>query len=285
MRAWPVLLTTALFVLGCMGEKPPEVDPYEEAAAKKCPAVHLDRMNIAWVHGSGQPTRRMEIVREGEAWSLHQVEIAARPIGYKGEKREKDVRFIEIPSAEKQAFIARGEATLNVAYVAPNFRNCALDVFVGTVDAKGKETLPPRPEEYLPMPSAGVVFSFQPWTDAVFLGDAAMKRATAEKELAERDAPRADVQFGEAVPVAAWTQVEADGDAACTYDMDLYFDGQRVEEKVPAAAPEGGWRAWRHLWNAPYSGNHSFEIYRFRTCADGARTLIGVAGTEAILMG
>ncbi len=285
MRSWPVIGVTALFVLACTGEAPPVVDPYEEAASKKCPAVHLDRMNVAWIHTSGQPTRRFEITREGDVWAMNQLEIAARPIAYRGELREKDVRFVEQPSAEKKAFLDRGEATLNVAYVSPNFRNCALDVFVGTLDNKGKEALPPKPEEYLPMPPSEVVFSYQPWTEHVFLGEAAKKRAVAEKELAERDAPRGDVEFGEAVPVAAWSKAAADGDAACSYDMDLFFDGQRVMEKVPAGAVEGEWRPWRHLWNAPYSGNHSFEIYRFRTCADGKRTPLGVAGIEAIMMG
>ena len=33
----------------------------------------------------------------------------------------------------------------------------------------------------------------------------------------------------------------------------------------------------------PYTGNHNLELYRYRTCADGKRELIGIAGVSAIL--
>ena len=67
--------------------------------------------------------------------------------------------------------------------------------------------------------------------------------------------------------------------------MDLYFDDLFVDELSPMPAGEvvDGQRQWFHTWEAPYTGNHHFEMYRYRTCAGGARELIAVAGLDAIL--
>ena len=42
-------------------------------------------------------------------------------------------------------------------------------------------------------------------------------------------------------------------------------------------------RHWTHTFEAPYTGNHRFELHRYRACDGGARELIGVAGTDAAM--
>ena len=51
-----------------------------------------------------------------------------------------------------------------------------------------------------------------------------------------------------------------------------------------AAGVEGGFRHWYVAdWYAPYSGNHHFQVYRYRTCPGEERTLLGVDCLEAAL--
>ena len=106
----------------------------------------------------------------------------------------------------------------------------------------------------------------------------------ADKEVEELGDAKGDTSMG-TVPVGMWSDVAADGDEACTYDMDLYFDGQAVAElqKIAAGEAKDGLRHWYHAWDAQFTGNHHFEMYRYRTCADAKRERIGIAGIEAIL--
>jgi len=86
------------------------------------------------------------------------------------------------------------------------------------------------------------------------------------------------------VPVGMWSKAAEDGPESCSYDMDLYFDDQLVEERrrVPAGDVRNGFRHWYVDWDANWSFNHTFEIHRFRSCG-GTRELIAVAGIEAVL--
>jgi hypothetical protein len=45
----------------------------------------------------------------------------------------------------------------------------------------------------------------------------------------------------------------------------------------------GETRHWTHTFEAPYSGNHRFELHRFRQCDGGTRERIAVAGTDAAM--
>ena len=88
-------------------------------------------------------------------------------------------------------------------------------------------------------------------------------------------------ELGEAIPVGLWTDGAADD---CTYSMDPFFDDQPVEGKqdVAVSTVKSGRRQWYAEWFAPYSGNHIFEMYRYKTCG-GTKDLIAVAAIEAIL--
>jgi hypothetical protein len=86
------------------------------------------------------------------------------------------------------------------------------------------------------------------------------------------------------VPVGAYSQAAVDGDPACTYDMDLWFDDQPSREHVAAGGVKDGIRSWNVDWDAPYSGNHYFEIHRYATCGGGERKLLGIAAVSAVLM-
>ena len=66
---------------------------------------------------------------------------------------------------------------------------------------------------------------------------------------------------------------------------DRYFDDRPLEggQAIAAGAVKDGRRHWRHDFYAPYSGNHNFEMYRYRACDGAPRELIAVAGIEGIL--
>ncbi|TNE92559.1 MAG: hypothetical protein EP330_01040 [Deltaproteobacteria bacterium] len=278
-----VLLVALL--AGCGGsEAPSGPSTMEEAAAAKCPAVHLDRMNVDWILATGDPKTRLRIEKEGDAYTAYWVGGYFHHMALKGERREKDVRFEEIPSGNRKKGVEAGTTPKTVLYVEPSFKDCALQVYKAQI-AGGKENAEPRPTEYLPFPDQGVTFSYYPATDVLFAGEAAKSKKAADKELEELGMAKADVPSGK-VPVAVWSDATADGDPSCTYDMDLYFDDQLVPElsKLPAGEAKDGVRHWFHEWEAPFGGNHHFQMYRYRTCGDGARERIGIGALEAILM-
>ena len=86
------------------------------------------------------------------------------------------------------------------------------------------------------------------------------------------------------IPVGTWSEVAKDGDQSCSFEMDLYFDGRLIDggTGIAAGPVDGEYRHWTYTWEAPYSGNHNFELYRYRKCGD-ERTLLGIAGNLASL--
>ena len=86
------------------------------------------------------------------------------------------------------------------------------------------------------------------------------------------------------IQAGAWSKISEDGDESCDFEMDLYFDGQLIEngKGVSGTKVEGEFRHWSYTWEAPYSGNHNFEMYRYRKCGED-RTLLGIAGNIATL--
>jgi hypothetical protein len=202
-----------------------------------------------------------------------------------GEKRENDVKFTEIADEATKKRLKKGQDTLVRLYVEPSLKQCALKVFGGRTDGKDAEEVSPKPFEMVAFPPQdGVAFTYRLADRTLFLGKAATDRAVADKQRAGEGA-QPQFEYGD-VPVGVFTKATEDGGEDCTYDMDLYFDDRNVPALagLPAGAVKGDWRHWYHLWKAPYSGNHHFEMYRYRTCSGGERTLIDVAGIEAVLL-
>ena len=290
------VLLTAL--LGAACEKPPP-EPVRE---DPCPEVALDRLAGDWlrVEGSkGDHRTRFRIRGEPGAYDMVLIPGTFSKIEMAGKAIEGGWEFDQELTGRWLEQFRAGERLRYRARVKPHKETCSLRVVIGQVqvDAQGQEKEQARVknyEEFLPMP-ADKEFTFEPATGQLFLGEAAKSRRAADAQLASFDGqPKPDHELGEAIPVGVFTRAEADGPEGCTYDMDLYFDdrpytGRRdspseaAGKAVPAGEVEGGWRPWYvPAWFAPFSGNHSFEIYRYRTCG-GARERIEVHALEAIL--
>jgi hypothetical protein len=273
------------FLLGCSDEEPPATP----AAEDKCPNVSMDGLFGQWIMvdgDRGDHTHRFEVNQDGPALWLIDGGFTRRTLI--GKKRQKDYVFTEVPEGRRKAAVEAGDEGLVRLYVEPWKQKCSLRVTTVEVRNKeGKESEKPAPgfKEYLPFPD-NVAFNFRPCDGPLFLGKAAQDRATADKQLATNGGPDPAHALGESIPVGAWSVAAQDGDAACTYDMDLFFDDRPVKDKqaVPAGAVEGEHRPWRvDAWSAPYSGNHHFEVWRYKTCAGGERTLIDSRCLEAVL--
>jgi hypothetical protein len=267
----------------------------EEApkAEDKCPKVGMDTLPGDWIRVEGSKadkTWRFRFLDDGGKPTLWLTNGGFAKKRLIGEKRTNDWKFTEV--AADPAAVAAGTKELVRFYVEPMKKTCSLRISQGSVvqvDGKEKETIAPGFQDYLPVPE-GAEFSYQPCDGTLFLNKAATDKAEADKELAAGGAVFQS-SLGDALTVGAWSDVAADGDVACKYDMDLYFDDARSQDKdkkvrgaAPAGEPTNGFRPWTVTdWYAPWSGNHHFQMYRYRTCADGARTLIGVSCLEAIL--
>ncbi|MFT4622025.1 MAG: hypothetical protein ACI8PZ_000677 [Myxococcota bacterium] len=286
-----VVVFGALFLVGCSGGLPGSAPEPEPDIPEKCRNIHVDRLAGSWISLAGnRPDHktRMRVLDTStvggdyEAWYVGGFWSKIR---MKGEKREADVKFTEVPTPDRAARVAKGEAELVRLYVKPRLAKCALEVFIGKVDGADKETIPPRGTEFLTFPpTPGVEFSYRPPDRELFLGDAAKDRAVATAQVEEIGHAKPDHEMG-TVPVGLWATAEADGPADCTYTMDLFFDHQRVDGGTALAAGDviDGYRPWLHEWEAPYSGNHQFEMHRYRQCGGGERELIDVAAIEAVL--
>lgn len=287
------LISTLLTVLlvGCGAG----TESSEESASdvpEKCRNVHVDKLAADWLAVRGNvadPKTRIRIEKGGADGTDYRGMYVGgffTKVEMKGEKRDDDVRFTEIPTAKKAARVKAGEAQLTRIYAKPRLSKCAIEVFAGKVDAAGKETIPPKGVEFVLFPSQdGVTFTYEPAQRTLFLADAAKDKTVADKQVQEAGGASPEAEFPN-VPVGMWSNVEEDGDPACTYDMDLYFDDRNVPELTAVSAGEvkDGFRHWFQEWEAPYSGNHHFEMYRYRTCEGEARELIDIAAIEAVLM-
>jgi hypothetical protein len=247
--------------------------------------VHLDHLDTDWVSVQGSvanPKVRLRVTKTAESsYEAFWVDGSFTRRKLAGKKRERDVKLVEVPTPEKQA---SGDASLVSVSLRPRPQSCSVRATIGRTE-EGVDVMAPTAIELVPFPQVdGVTFSYAPADEPLFLGEAARSRAARDRELAA-GGPRSDAPLG-TVPVGTWSPVEADGDPSCTYDMDLYFDDQLVTALSPMPAGEvaGGFRHWFHAWEAPFSGNHHFEMFRYRTCAGGAREPIAIAGIDAILM-
>lgn len=279
----------SLLSWGCgPGEPPPK--SLEELAAEKCPRVSHDaaKMTGDWILAAGNPKTRMRLLRDGDrtlmwyvdpSFSNHKLELV-------GTARDKDWRFDEVPVGRRKITVDAGGEPLKRVYLQPRLKSCAMEVFTGTVDDKGREVLPPRPKEFLQWPEGqNVVFSFAPHRELLFVGEAAADKAKADAQIAATGSPAFEAAMGK-VPVGFWSDAAADGDAACTFTFDAYFDDMPVEGagEQPAGEVVDGKRHWTYTFDAQFSGNHGFELHRYRACAGGPRELIAVSGADVALL-
>jgi hypothetical protein len=240
-----------------------------------------------WLLANGNPKTRMRWTsRDGKtylwyidpAFSNHKLEL-------EGVKRDKDWQFDEVPRGTRIKLIETGGEAKKRLYIQPRMTSCAVEVYAGTVDPSGKETMPPKPKEFLQWPDGSPQqFSFAPHDQTLFLGEAATDKTKADKQVEANGAPGIEAEMGSVV-VGVWTSVSSDGDTACDYTYDAYFDDLLVEGATaqPAGEVKDDTRHWTHTFEAPYSGNHRFELHRFRQCAGGERERIAVAGTDAAM--
>ncbi len=260
-----------------------------KAIEKGCPTWSTLEGDYLLIHGSAPDHKqRFQIFKDGDGFGMYYVDGGFTRRTMKGERRENDIRFTEIPDERKKQSFEAGQEPLRRVYVEPRLEKCALRVSrlnVQKADGKEAEVGSPVPVEFVRFPKQQPISS-QPCTEPLFLYEGASAWAKAKAQL-DAGGPRIDHPLGEAIPVAAFSTAGADGPDNCTYDMDLWFDDLPLPEggkALPAGAVKDGMRAWSvPAWKAPYSGNHHFEIHRYRTCDGGARERIGIACLEAVL--
>lgn len=262
----------------------------EQAIAKGCPTMSTVAGDYLLVMGNTPDHKnRFRIMEDGDGtYTMWYIDGGFARRVMDGVKREQDIQFTEIPDARKKAAYDQGAEPLKRVYVEPRIEKCALRVNRLNVENKGGkevETGSPLMVEFVRFPKTQEV-AWQPCDGHVFLYDAAQSWPKAKAQLDDGGYPKVDHALGEAIPVAAWTDAAADGADTCTFDMDLFFDDLPVVEggkAVPAGAVQDGKRQWLvPAWKAPYSGNHHFELHRYKTCG-GARELVGVSCLEAVL--
>jgi hypothetical protein len=273
-------------LVACGGEEGAQT--LEEQAAAKCPKVHLDKMAGDWLQvtsGTMEPGTRARFTPTGQAYEMLLVNGGFTKHRLQGTRQKKDIKFLEVPGPEKQKRFDDGHTDLKVVYVKPDVRTCTLKFETGYVNKDGKETIKPgSAKKWLPWPAEiQETYSWQPKTGDLFLGESAKDRERADKEREENQGPL--FQYAETpVPTGIFTASSADGSEDCSYDMDVFLDDKRLQEKVPAGEVADGYRHWYFEFDADWEGNVHFELQRYRTCAGGSRELIGVAALEAVLM-
>ncbi len=289
----PALAALALLpaLAGCPESDTAPAEPTEDPRLEKCPKIHMDRMAGQWIKVNGKAadhTVRFELNAEDGGYGMWYTGGGFSKRVLEGERRDSDFKFTEVPEGKRKTDFESGEQGIVRLYVEPKLDKCALRVSEMEVKMKeGKEVEHPKPGfiEFLPFPE-GQPFTFRPCDGELFLAGAAKDKAVADKQTEELGGADPATGLGEAIPVAAWTDAAADGAETCSYDMDLYFDDRPVKDKqaVPAGEVKDGSRHWYvEAWSAPYSGNHHFQQYRYKTCDGGERELIGVSCLEAVL--
>ncbi len=282
------VLLLILLAAACGGETKEEPPPVDD----KCPT--LEKLAGKWVRvagSAGDTNNRFEIRAEGDGSYTGTFILGSFDrIQAKGKVRKNDVVFTQVLDGEQLKEFNHGRHMQRRIHIEPRPRKCSLRVtHIGLVKKAGKVTeqsLPGR-DEYLPFPD-GQPFSFEACTGHLFLRKAALKSKIANWEISRNGGPTRSHQLGKKIPVGVWTDAKSDGDQSCTFDMDLWFDDRPMEGKqaIPAGKVDKvdkGKRRWFiKEWPAPYSGNHHFQAYRYKTCGK-KRELIGVNCIDAVL--
>lgn len=280
-----LMIPQAILLSACGAAEEAEAPPVED----KCPEISMDGLAADWIKvvgNSGDHKTRIRVLNEGGSWQGWYVGGFFKKTGMTGKLRANDLQLTEVLDAKANAAFEAGERTKTRIYIEPYKQRCAMRVMeVAVKMSEGKESEAQKGGyiEYLPFPP-GQEFTYQAPTEQLFIAEAADDYAKAQAQL-EKGGPDPVGTLGEKVPIGMWSDAKADGDPGCTYDMDLYFDDRPLEggQAVAAGEAKDDRRHWRHDFYAPYSGNHNFEMYRYRTCEGGSRELIAVAGIEGIL--
>jgi hypothetical protein len=263
--------------------------PGPAAAEDPCPNISLEGLPgqyLKWA-GTADHTRRIEIRNDGGIWEGWFVDGGFTKKRMAGAQRADDVSFTEVLTAADEARFQSGSRDKTRLYFQPYKKKCTIRVIQAKVKmTDGKETEQQQGagfQEYVALPEQ-YTFTFRPADETLFLGKAAADEKVAAAQVARSGTAEPATDLGEAIPVGLWTDAAADGADDCTYSMDLFFDDQPVEGKqdVAVSTVKDGRRQWYAEWFAPYSGNHIFEMYRYKTCG-GSKDLIAVAAIEAIL--
>lgn len=266
----------------------PAEEPAAPAAEDKCPHIAMDKLAGRWIKvkgNQGDHTHRVQVNQDGSDYSAWFVNGSFRKLHMDGVLRESDLQLTEALTAEDEAAWKAGNKDRVRIYLEPYKQRCALRVVEAKVKwTDGKETevqVGSGYQEYLQFPES-TPLTFRPCDEPLFIGEAAASEKASEKQL-EAGMPVATL--GEAVPSALWTDAAADGEQSCSYTFDAYFDDQLVADAhaLPAGEVADGKRTWSHTWNAPYSGNHMMELYRYRQCGEGDREFIAVACADGVL--
>ncbi|MBA2322141.1 MAG: hypothetical protein H0V89_13430 [Deltaproteobacteria bacterium] len=279
------LLAGVLSLIGCATVAEMQHEP---EVPERCRGVHLDRLGGDWVLVRGttaEHTTRVRILDDDAGgYSAWYTAGAFTKVQMKGTKKpdENRVVFTEEPTPLKAKQYAAESASLSRLFVEPDLGACVLKVQIRRIAPGGTEQIVEKVEFAAFPKTAGVELAWQPATEPLFLGPAARDAKLAAKQMAELGEPQPDAPFG-TVPVGTWSDAAADGGEGCTFDMDLWFDDLPKAANVAAGEVKAGRRLWYTDWEAPYSGNHYFEIHRFATCG-GERRLLGIAAVSAVLM-
>jgi hypothetical protein len=263
--------------------------PAEEPVAvveDPCPEIALDKLAGDWIKVEGSKGVHDFRVRVNADNSAVYVDGGNTRRKMSGELRENDLVLTEVPDAARKAAVEAGEDNLKRLYLEPNKKTCAVRASEMHVTMKdGKEIEKPVNKtpyiEFLPFPE-GQVFSFSLCEDTLYVEEAAKNWKVAEKEIKRGEVNKV-ASLGESIPVAAWSIAAEDGDAACTYTVDTWFDGRPKEAGIAASAVSGERRQYLHNFNAPYSGYHLLEMHRYKQCDGGEKELIAVDCLEAVL--
>jgi hypothetical protein len=280
----------ALAVAACgPGEPPPPTA--EEQALAKCPKVTMDGLEGDWIRVAGDKgdhTNRLRLWKSGDSFDGVYVTGGFTKRRMKGSRRAEDHKLVEVLDGARQAAYDAGQTVKATLILRPQLMTCSVRASRGMMqmgDGQETEQAVSGVHEFLEFP-ADQQLTWEPCDGPLYLGKAATSAKEAQKQMDSLGYPDPNHELGNAIPVGTWSDATADGDPTCTYDMDLFFDDQPVEgkQKLPAGESKGGKRHWLvDAWAAPYSGVHHFEMYRYRTCADGQRTRIGVSCLEALL--
>lgn len=287
--------TTVLLSALCACDGAEEPAPTGPTPEEACPKVSMDNLAGKWIKFESRAIKeyRFEIVASGDSYDLWWTGGGFTKKTLTGTKRGSDIEFTEVLDEKRQGLFEAGSTTKVRLYVEPRKQDCSLRVSEMAVEWKGgKEVERPKGAytTFVELPE-GPVLTFRPCDAELFIGAAATDKAEADAQLERSGAAEPAGEMGDAVAIGAWTDAATDGDAACTYDMDLFFDDTSARDKdgaaltaVAAGAVTDGLRHWVVPgWYAPWTGNHHFEVHRYRTCEGGSREIIGVSCLEAIL--
>lgn len=264
-------------------------EPAAETPSAKCPNVGMDTLDGKWIkyEGSAIKEYRFAVDSTGDVRELWYTAGSFMKRRLRGERRTSDYVFTEVLTGDREQRYLAGALPAVRLYVEPRAADCSLRVSEMEVHWKENQEVE-RPKgsyaTYIEYPAEGPDLPFRYCDHDLFISDAAKDRAVANAQVAESGAAEPGAALGEALALGAWSP--AMGEEGCAYEARLYFDDQPARDVAGAFRPVVPMRGDHWLiedWYAPYSGNHQFEVYQYKTCSGGSPELVGVACLEAVL--